>query len=70
MQISNEYKNKIFTGLRNMKDGEIKELDKCNPGYEKFVQVIKEIIDNRIDIKYKFNVSFNDNYSKIKKTTI
>lgn len=65
--INKDYKNKIFLGIKKMSDCEIKSLDVNNPGYQKLVEVIKEIIDKKIDVKYGFNVEFNQDYSKIKK---
>lgn len=59
--------NKTFDILKNMQDGEEKTLSKNHTSYENFVQCVKHIIDTAQDWNNGFVLTFNSDYSKIKK---
>lgn len=42
-------------------------LDKNDADYEFFVATVKNMIDTRWDLKNKWQLDFNDDYSKIRK---
>ena len=59
--------NKAFDLLKNMKHDEEKALQKEHPSYENFVNIVKFIIDNAEDWNNGFSITFNSDYSKIRK---
>lgn len=61
-----DYKSVLET-LKTMPSGTIKNLDKDHANYEKFVSLIKYIIEWEYDLEAGFSITFSDDFAKIKK---
>jgi len=64
------YASRVLWLLREMAMDEIRPLDPTNYNYERFVGVVKSIIDLKLDQSFGFNIEFNPNYTAIKKLAL
>ncbi len=61
------YIDTLITTFRRMSDGEVRVLKKAEKSYAKYIQTVKQIIDQGLDIYNGFEMEFNSDYSKIRK---
>lgn len=65
--ISSGYYSKCLDLIKSMSFGEIRQLDKKSPNYNRFVQTLKMLIDDRQDVLHGCNIDFNSDYSRFRK---
>ena len=59
--------HKVHDTLLSMKDGEIRKLSPAHANYENFVACCKFFIDNKYDWLNGFSITFNENYTALRK---
>lgn len=64
------YASRVLWLCREMKIDEIRPLDPSNENYNRFVGVVKSIIDLRLDESFGFKMEFNPDYTKLKKLNL
>ncbi len=63
------YASRVLWLLREMAMDEIRPLDPTNSNYQRFVNVVKSLMDIGLPEQFGFSVEFNPDYTKLKKTT-
>jgi hypothetical protein len=61
------YASRVLWLLREMAMDEIKPLYTTNSNYQRFVNVVKSLIDLKLPEQFGFSVEFNPDYTKLKK---
>ena len=61
------YLDRILIYGQEMKNGEVRQLDKTSANYQRFVDTVKQIMDMRLDIYSSFQFEFNADYSKLRR---
>jgi len=64
------YASRVLWLLREMDMDEIKPLDPTNSNYQRFVNVVKSLIDLKLPEQFGFYVEFNPDYTKLKKVEL
>ena len=67
VEIREKKRNSILLALTKMGDGQEQSLDKNHPGYDDFIFVVKQIIDEGKDWNNGFSITFNNAYTKLRK---
>lgn len=61
------YASRVLWLLREMAMDEIKPLDPTNSNYQRFVNVVKSLMDIKLPEQFGFYVEFNPTYTALKK---
>lgn len=64
------YASRVLWLCREMQMDEVRPLDPTNSNYERFVGVIKSIIDLKLDQSFGFIIEFNPTFTAIKKLAL
>lgn len=64
--ITTEFILQQLESLKKLKDGEVKKIDPVKNA--KWIEAVKKIIDEELDLLNGFEVIFSSDYKKIKKT--
>lgn len=64
------YASRVLWLLREMAMDEIKPLDPTNSNYQRFVNVVKSLMDIKLPEQFGFYVEFNPDYTKLKKVEL
>lgn len=57
----------VYVAIMKMEIGEIKELSKTHANYDNFIYCVKHIINNKHDSRNGFSLTFNSEYTKLRK---
>jgi len=61
------YASRVLWLLREMQPDEVRPLDPKNLNYQRFVNVVKSLMDIRLPEQFGFYVEFNPTYTALKK---
>jgi choline kinase len=61
------YASRVLWLLKEMTIGQVRQMDKTNANYERFVGTVKSIIDFNLPQTFGFEIDFNPDYTKFRK---
>ena len=67
MKITSDYKNEVLATLNSLPIGKENQIKIGDSNYDKFIEAIKIIIHYKQDIKNGYSITFNKDYSKLRK---
>lgn len=68
--VTTTFKANVLAELKKMKDGEVRFLYRHKPNYHRFVYAVKVIIDWGEATEAGMELTFSDDYSRLKKRVI